>query len=413
MMTQGQDPGPPRLFISYRRRTEPKDALLVFNSLRHHLPVFMDTRSLQPGDVFDRVLDEALGHCETLLALIGPGWLGATLPGAGRRKLDDPADYVRREIRMALERGVRVIPLLLDGAPMPSRADLPADLHALADRQALSLCTTEVPLFEHGIARLLDAVQGSIPVHRPGWAAAVGHDRWGHWADLVVGRVSQRLRLLSPGEFWMGSPADEVGRKQDEVRRVARVETPFWMADTACTQALWQAVTGQQPSRFRGDDLPVEQVSWDAVNARFLTGLNRRVPGLNAMLPSEVQWEYACRAGTDTAYHWGKGPIPPDRAHHGSRLPRQTVPVRSFEPNAWGLYQMHGNVMEWCAPPGQGTRSDDRMVRGGSWNTQASTLRSAYRLERSRTSTRHDLGFRLAVPACRSPILTDSAGVPS
>lgn len=399
MTTTGQDPGPPRLFISYRRRTEPKDALLLFNSLRHHLSVFMDTRAIRPGEVFDRVLDEALGQCETLLALIGPEWLGATLPGAKQHKLADPGDYVRKEIRTALQRGIRVIPLLLDGAQMPRRDDLPPDLQALAEHQALELSTADVPRFEHGIARLLEGVRGSIPVHRPAWAAAVGHDRWGHWADLVVGRVSQRLRLLSAGEFWMGSPASEAGRKQDEAHRTVTIAEPFWLADTACTQALWRAVTGQQPSRFCGDELPVEQVSWDTVNTRFLTGLNRRVPGLNALLPSEAQWEYACRAGTDTAYHWGDGPIPPDRAHHESRSPRQTVPVRAFEPNAWGLHQMHGNVMEWCAHTGQGGRSDDRMVRGGSWSTQARTLRSAYRLERSRTSTRHDLGFRLAVPA--------------
>lgn len=234
-----------------------------------------------------------------------------------------------------------------------------------------------------------------MPPDRPGWATAFGHDAWGHWAELAVGHASQRLRHLAAGEFEMGSPVHEPGRRQDESRRTVAIDRPFWLADTACSQALWQAVTGQQPSRFRGDDLPVEQVSWDAVHVRFLAELNRRVPGLNAMLPTEAQWEYACRAGTDTMYHWGDGPVAPDRAHHEARQPRQTVPVCSFEPNAWGLYQMHGNVMEWCAQSG---RSEDRVVRGGAWNSHAHTLRSASRLERSRSSARNDLGFRLAVP---------------
>ncbi|WP_338414545.1 formylglycine-generating enzyme family protein [uncultured Sphaerotilus sp.] len=234
-----------------------------------------------------------------------------------------------------------------------------------------------------------------LPPGRPGWASAFGHDRWGHWADLTVGAVSQRLRYIAAGVFRMGSPAGEPGRKQDEVRREVCIEAPFWMADTTCSQAFWQGLTGQQPGWFRGDDLPVEQVSWDVVNARFFSELNRRVPGLNATLPTEAQWEYACRAGTDTAYHWGDGPVTPDRAHHENGLPHQPVPVHSFAPNAWGLYQMHGNVMEWCA---EDARGEERVVRGGAWNGHASTLRSASRLARSRSAARNDLGFRLVVP---------------
>jgi formylglycine-generating enzyme required for sulfatase activity len=238
----------------------------------------------------------------------------------------------------------------------------------------------------------------NIPPSRPSWAAALGHDVHGYWAELTLDRVSQRLRFIPAGGFWMGSPDSEPGHKQDESRRWVALDTPFWLADTTCTQALWQAVTGQQPSQFRGEDLPVEQVSWDAVNARFLSELSRRLPGLDAMLPTEAQWEHACRAGTQTAFHWGDGPIPPDRAQHAFRQPRQTVPVYTFEPSAWGLWQMHGNVMEWCAhATDHGDRSDARVARGGSWNSNARTLRSACRVKHSRSSARNDLGFRLAV----------------
>lgn len=234
----------------------------------------------------------------------------------------------------------------------------------------------------------------------PGWASACGQDNWGHWAELRVGQLSQRLRFIAAGGFWMGSSDSEPGHRQDELRRWVTIDAPFWLADTACTQALWQLVTGQQPSQFRGEDLPVEQVSWDAVTARFLGELNRRVPGLDARLPTEAQWECACRAGTQTAFHWGDGPIPPGRAQHELRQPPRTVPVRSFEPNDWGLWQVHGNVMEWCAqPPESVDRGDERMARGGSWNCNARVLRSACRVRRSRSSARNDLGFRLAVPA--------------
>jgi formylglycine-generating enzyme required for sulfatase activity len=249
----------------------------------------------------------------------------------------------------------------------------------------------------------------------PDWASAQGRDRHGDWAELTMGGVTQRLRCLPAGGFWMGSPVREPGRRQDESLRWVTVEAPFWLADTVCTQALWQTVTGQQPSRFRGEELPVEQVSWDAVTARFLSELNRRVPGLHATLPTEVQWEYACRAGTQTAFHWGDGPVPPDCAQHAACLPRQTVPVRTFTPNPWGLWQMHGNVQEWCEPAdGSVLRSDLRVARGGSWNSSARQLRAACRDQHSRTAARHDLGFRLLVPfSDGSPILTDSPGVPS
>lgn len=384
------------IFISYRRRKAPKEALLIFNSLRHHLPVFMDTRSLWPAAEFESVHTQELTRCEALLVLMGPDWLTTTGPGADRRMLDDPEDFVRREIRTALQCGLRVVVLLLDGAVMPTHADLPADVQALTACQALSLTTTDPLLFEHGIGRVLALLQPLAPERQPAWASAGGHDAWGHWTELTVHGVSQRLRWISAGEFWMGSPVHEVGRKQDEVQRPVSLDAPFWLADTACSQAFWHAVTGQQPGWFKGAELPVEQVSWDAVTARFLPEVNRRVPGLNALLPSEAQWEYACRAGTATAYHWGDAPIPPGRAQHEACEPRQTVPVKSFEPNAWGLYQMHGNVMEWCA---EGGRGDDRVARGGSWSGPARTLRSACRIERSRTSARNDLGFRFAAPA--------------
>ena len=250
---------------------------------------------------------------------------------------------------------------------------------------------------------------------RPDWASAQGRDRQGGWADLTVGEVTQRLRCVPAGGFWMGSPDSEPGRRQDEVRRWVTVETPFWLAETACTQALWQTVTGQQPSRFRGETLPVEQVSWDAVTARFLSELNRRVPGLHATLPTEVQWEYACRAGTQTAFPWGDGPIAPEHAQHAACQPHQTVPVHSFQPNAWGLWQMPGNVQEWCEPADvEGLRGDLRMDRRGARNRRARHLRAASREAHSRTAARHDIGFRLLVPcAGGSRILTDLPGVPS
>ena len=125
-----------------------------------------------------------------------------------------------------------------------------------------------------------------------------GEDRHGLFMGFSIAGVTQRLRYIPPGEFLMGSP-QRIGRYDDEEQHPVRIAEGFWLADTPCTQALWQAVMGR--TRHLKDAMrPVETVSWDDCQ-EFLHRLNKRVPGLSARLPSEVEWEYACRAGTPTA----------------------------------------------------------------------------------------------------------------
>ena len=143
----------------------------------------------------------------------------------------------------------------------------------------------------------------------PSWASSWGKDGFGAWAEFAVDGndgqpVTQRMRWIPPGSFLMGSPETEAGRNSDETQQEVNIKNGFWLADTACTQALWQAVMGNDPSRFKRGDLPVESVSWNDTQA-FLDELNRRIPGLGLSLPSEAQWEYACRAGTTTAFSFG------------------------------------------------------------------------------------------------------------
>ena len=237
------------------------------------------------------------------------------------------------------------------------------------------------------------------------WAHSYGQDRYGIWQGIFVNDIEVRLRWIPPGEFIMGSPKDEPERYDDEgpLHRVA-FEKGFWLGETACTQELWQAVTGgKNPSEFKeeGFEHPVENVSWDDAND-FIDGLNSLVSGLEARLPSEAEWEYACRAGTDTPF-WFEQELTPDRANYDGTEPYnnapkgenrgKTVPVKFFEQNPWGLYQMHGNVWEWCRDrwhdsyddaPNNGSAwedgdSDERVCRGGSWFDNGGSLRSAYR----------------------------------
>jgi formylglycine-generating enzyme required for sulfatase activity len=180
----------------------------------------------------------------------------------------------------------------------------------------------------------------------------------------------------------------------------------FWLADTACTQALWQALVGDSPGKFKGEpNLPVEQVSWDDVTTKFLPALNQQLTEAEVFLPTEAQWEYACRAGTKTAYHFGET-ITTDQVNFDGQ---STVPVKALPVNPWGLYQMNGNVWEWCADARRsyteesltdldgGQDGSVRTLRGGSWGNGAGGSRGAYRDDAHCGYRYGSIGFRFSL----------------
>ncbi|MBK7677325.1 MAG: formylglycine-generating enzyme family protein [Candidatus Accumulibacter sp.] len=238
----------------------------------------------------------------------------------------------------------------------------------------------------------------------PHWASAWGDDRFGVWADLRVATEVQRLHWIEPGNFRMGDESDP------EQQVPTTIAAGFWLADTACTQALWQAVMGSNPSHFSERNSmqpgsprhPVEQVSWNDVVRPpygFLVRLQAFTAGAAAELPSEAEWEYACRAGTQTAYSFGDA-ITNEEVNYwsGQRARRMTAAVKSLPANPWGLYGMHGNVWEWCAEAsGSGDGAAPRVVRGGSWYFEAWWLRSAYRNEWRGVYRSVHQGFRFAL----------------
>jgi sulfatase modifying factor 1 len=261
------------------------------------------------------------------------------------------------------------------------------------------------------------------PVLPPACASAWGDDAYGLWIDVDLAGVVQRFRWIEPGEFRMGSPTAEPEREEREgPRHRVRLTTGFWLADTACTQALWLAVMGgENPGGFQEDARnPVESVSWDDLSGAsgFLQRVASLAPGVVVELPTEAEWEYACRAGSETPFNLG-ATIGPEQANYDGNHPyaggrkgenrQKTVPVKSFAPNDWGLYEMHGNVWEWCAD-GPRDYSDEtvedprgpegsaaRVVRGGSWFYEAGWLRSAFRFGRHRGFRDDDRGFRFAL----------------
>jgi len=242
--------------------------------------------------------------------------------------------------------------------------------------------------------------------------------------EEIANSVGMSLRRILPGKFVMGSPPGEEGRFENEgPQHGVRITRPFYLGATEVTQGQYERVMGENPSRFQGDpERPVENVSWhNAVEfCRRLTGME----GRQYRLPTEAEWEYACRAGTQTPFFWGDSDAESVIKEHGwynqnaqeshwtePHAPEEgTQPVGRKRANAWGLYDMTGNVGEWCAD-----RYDDdyyrdwpeddslastpdwpRVIRGGCWARGARQCRSAFRTGQRPQTTWSQVGFRVA-----------------
>lgn len=215
---------------------------------------------------------------------------------------------------------------------------------------------------------------------------------------------------IGPGRFNMGSPADEEGRRANEIFHPVRLTYGFWLARHEVTQEQWMAVMGDEnnPSTFEGVSRPVEGVSWlDCF--RFLRKLNK-MAGQKFRLPSEAEWEYACRAKTDfvTGQENERDSIA-DYAWYRQNSNERTHPVGLLQPNAWGLFDMQGNVSEFCAdrmgdyptgsvtnPIGPQTRGDV-IVRGGAWASEPADVRPASRWSVSPRAQDNTIGFRICL----------------
>ncbi len=241
----------------------------------------------------------------------------------------------------------------------------------------------------------------------------------GTWVEAGTGMVFVRLE---PGTFTMGTPENEAGREPQEQQHLVRLPDPFWLGIFEVTQHEWQAVMGTSPSHFpdASGRRPVENVTWVEVHA-FLDRLTARAPGNRFRLPTEAEWEYACRAGTTNAY--GTGPtFGPAQGNIATSIARsmagdgQTMAVGAFPPNAWGLHDMQGNVWEWTedphcpypdgpiVDPAPACDSPLKVIRGGSWYFEADSARCGLRY----THHPDDRGFSLGFRVVREPVDPDA-----
>lgn len=260
------------------------------------------------------------------------------------------------------------------------------------------------------------------------WACEWGFDEYGLWQCFQVKGVKHKMRYIPPGEFWMGSPEDEPNRESKETLHHVTLKEGFWLGETTVTQELWLAVMGSNPSEFTAPNnelLPVDSVSWNDCQdfMRKLKGINSL---FNLTFPTEIQWEYSCRAGTTRPLNIDDQLITAQKENYvgheeyfsnltlgvvskNVQEHRQgTVDVNTHRANAWGLKQMHGNVLEWCfnshrellalqeREPRGGSSAEYQALRGYSMFSSSGKMRSMYRVFRKRGYGSSYFGLRLA-----------------
>ncbi|MEZ5535871.1 MAG: SUMF1/EgtB/PvdO family nonheme iron enzyme [Thiolinea sp.] len=440
----------PKIFISYARDGSHGESLAAevqSRLLAAGFDVFRDVIGLKPGDVWYHKLEFELESSDAMVLVVS--------------EKVRTSKWVHNEVSMAEEIGIPVIPVLaqqvrqplwlrhlqlldfcvaqhwevlIDAVgghvkhphpnPSPSQGEgLKQEVVEVLAKEEVSRkppidedtkpVPTKLPLAQFG--------RGGRGVRvTPSWADNLGEDQYGYYADLTISKgflvqkhITQRFRLIKAGTFMMGTEGSEGGCLKDGNQHQVTLSKDFWLADTACTQALWQVVCGDNPSYFKGDDnRPVENVSWDDIQ-QFLQKLNAQVQGLSACLPTEAQWEYACRAGTETAYLFGDE-IGYEQVNFNENVGK-TITVKSLPANPWGMYEMHGNIWEWCqdvwqekfpATPVTDPLAEQRagrdaavvrVLRGGSWFSIGRDCRSAIRLRLGASARDRSFGFRFAV----------------
>ena len=229
----------------------------------------------------------------------------------------------------------------------------------------------------------------------------------------ITNSIGMKLVLIHAGSFTMGSPSGEAGRDPNETQHEVTISKSYYLGSYEVTQGQYEKVIGKNPSHFKGSDLPVEWVAWN--DAVFFCGMLSDIPeekatGREYRLPTEAEWEYACRATSGATYCFGDSVESLGEyawSHENSE--RKIHPVGEKKANRWGLYDMHGNVWEWCQdcsadyPPDASTdpqgpnKGSDRILRGGCSGSDAALCRSAFRGLPAPPLRAGNIGFRVAM----------------
>jgi formylglycine-generating enzyme required for sulfatase activity len=382
---------------------------------------WLDEEDLLPGQIWADEIPRALKASEFILVFFS-------------RNSVAKRGYIQREMKMALDAWeeipgnmIHTIPVRLDECELPEpfgryrRADLfdPRGFDHL-------IRSLQLGLEQRGIPKLTPLespiIESEPPSDNPPPPAAQSHQGTSVIlpdetlviieadtpSQTFTNSIGMEFVLTSPGEFRMGSPDSDPHAFNDEKpAHQVEISQPFYLGKYPVTQRQWEMVMGVTPSRFKGDNLPVESVSWDDVQA-FMGRLNEREGVDHYRLPSEAEWEYACRAGSTGLYSFDDEVSQlGEYAWYDENSGDTTHPVGQKKPNAWGLYDMHGNVWEWVEdgkraytahaitdPKGPTDAGAGRVIRGGGWFVSARVARSAFRVAFHPGYRDDYLGFR-------------------
>lgn len=403
-----------RIFLCHASEDKPQVREVYQRLKAQGFEPWLDEEEILPGQDWDYEIEVALETSDFVLVFLSTRSVGKT-------------GYVQREFRRALyhseeipEGQIHTIPVKLDDCEVPRRfirhqwANLNDDgafdrivraLHLGLEQRGQPVPAPPAPEPEEPVssskAEPMPGRSSTRVIKTPPVARAEARVEMPEAFSNDLGMTFVRI---APGTFWMGTSAEEVegliqrypGVPRDWLepespRHQVTISKPYYLGIHPVTQEQWEAVMGDNPSQFQGDaHCPVEQVSWDDVQA-FLERLSAR-DGRTYRLPSEAQWEYACRAGSTGAYCFGDdvGELG-NYAWYDENSGYTTHPVGQKQANAWGLYDMHGNVCEWVqdwfgdypadavTDPSGPAAGAPRVLRGGGWGSSARSVRSAFR----------------------------------
>jgi formylglycine-generating enzyme required for sulfatase activity len=400
----GEEEAMSDIFLSYASEDREQVRVLVEALTQQGWSVFWD-RNIPVGRTWQEVLEEELETAGCLVVV----WSENSI----KRK------WLIEEANEAVRRRVPISPVLIDAVlpPLEFRSKQTVNL-ATWDGGTDSFAFQDLVrsirkiLGRPGIPKPVKPEAQEIPEPEPTAAplAGVQKDLESPLARALTNSLGMQFVLIPAGTFLMGSGSEEEGDEDEQPRHQVTISQPFYLQITPVTQGQWQRVMGENPSYFQecGEDCPVENVSWNDAQ-EFIKKLNRLEKTDRYRLPTEAEWEYACRAGNTQSYCFGDGEAELGQyAWYADNSQKSTHPVGRLKPNAWGLYDMHGNVYEWCqdwygeypsgpvSDPKGPSAGEYRVLRGGSWDGEAGDVRSAYRLRLTPGYRYGHEGFRVA-----------------
>ncbi|MEQ1696156.1 MAG: SUMF1/EgtB/PvdO family nonheme iron enzyme [Hyphomicrobiaceae bacterium] len=404
------------IFISYRRSDSAHAAARLQLELQRIFgeeSVFLDVTSLRVGGHYPAILQRELDRCQILILVIGPNKLDA-------QRLHESDDLIRHELEVVLARDdVLIVPVLLDATTMPDTSALPRSIDVVTEFQAHRLIHDHFSdgvktLAEKILRKELSAVRVATNPDEVLRYYIPGHGKKEWFQDHDI---SPEMVVIPSGRFDRGSSPQDEGAKPDEMPKLGvDILKPFAVSRFTVSNQLWRSAISfwgfsprnyALPKKFDQKELnfPVVDISLEQAGdyVDFLT----RLTGRKYRILTEAEWEFAARAGTEGLYSFGD--ISPQRANYG-RLRESIMPVDSFEPNAWGLYNVHGNVAEWVqdryasydSVPNDGTAHEPagdmrfgRVIRGGWYGSSAEDIRSASRDKICPTYSQFYVGLRV------------------